>query len=114
MPTREDIIGRDSVPGGNYGGRDRHCQQKGSYGQVSTALCMPRRGILGCDQYLVDTVEGGTDIVNKNDRMDMYPLHYACQGGASFLDVIRYLVENVEGGKDIVNELDYKDRYPLH
>ena len=64
-------------------------------------------------QYLVDTVEGGKDIVNQKDGGDMYPLHLACYGGAS-LDVIQYFVETVEGGKETVNQKDGGGKLPLH
>jgi ankyrin repeat protein len=45
----------------------------------------------------------------------MYPLHWACGGGAS-LEVIKYLVEEADGdkGKELLGKLDKYGNYPLH
>eukprot|EP00984_Skeletonema_dohrnii_P020763 scaffold10195_cov70-Skeletonema_dohrnii-CCMP3373.AAC.3 len=81
-----------------------------------------RRGLLSLPTYDDDSggASGAANMITVDDCLkQVYPLHWACKGGASLdviLDVIKYLVEEVDGdkGKELLGKKDQKDNNPLH
>eukprot|EP00985_Skeletonema_marinoi_P019259 scaffold10974_cov154-Skeletonema_marinoi.AAC.8 len=68
-------------------------------------------------KYLVEEADGdkGKELLCRGDGFGRYPLHLACEGGAS-LEVIKYLVEEADGdkGKELLGKVDRYGFYPLH